>query len=108
MQTKVAAVKKEKKKKGVQEYVVLLSLHHLTITFALLLWVRVVKKSLPVVSPGHAAELDSLQSIVQENGAFHPEEVDLHPVRPACAGAVRQVLPVLRECISFKDGVISV
>lgn len=56
------------------------SANSLTVTFALLLWVGVVKKSLPVMSPGHAAELDSLQAIVQERRAFHPEEVDLHPV----------------------------
>lgn len=60
------------------------------------------------MSPGHAAELDPLEPIVQEHGAFNPEEVDLHPVRPAGAGAIRQVLPVLRECVSYKDEVISV
>lgn len=80
----------------------------LTVTLALLFWVGVVEKSLSVVSPGHAAELDPLQAIFKEKCAFDLEEVDLYPVGPAGAGSVRQVLPVLRECVSFRQWQVSV
>lgn len=52
----------------------------LTVALALLLWVRVVEKSLPIVSPGHAAKLDLLQPVLQRLGVFHLQEADLHPV----------------------------
>lgn len=54
------------------------------------------------MSPGHAAELDSLQAVLQRLGAFNLQEADLHPVRTAGAGAVRQVLPVLGERVALK------
>lgn len=72
----------------------------LTVALALLLRVGVVEQALPVVGPGHAAELDPLQPVLQCHGALHPQEVDLHPVRAAGAGAVCQVLAVLREGVT--------
>lgn len=54
------------------------------------------------MSPGHAAKLDSLQAILHGRGVFNPQEVDLHPVWTTGAGAVRQVLAVLRERIALR------
>lgn len=56
------------------------SLLKLTITLAFLIRVRVVKKSLSVMSPRHAAKLDPLQSVLKQEGIFNPQEVDLYPV----------------------------
>lgn len=74
----------------------------LTVTLALLVGVGVVEKSFPIMSPGHAAKLDSLQAVLQRQGVFNPQEADLHPVWTTGAGAIRQVLPVLRERIALK------
>ncbi len=71
-----------------------------TVTLALLLRIRVIEESLPIVSPGHAAEFDPLQSVLQKYSAVHAQELDLNPVRAARAGAVRQVLAILRERVT--------
>ena len=66
-----------------------------TVALALLHGVGVVEQALAVVGPGHAAELDPLQPVLQGHGTLHPQEADLHPVRAASTGAVGKVLAVL-------------
>jgi len=52
----------------------------LTVALALLLRVGVVEEALAVVRPGHAAELDAMQPVVQRHRPLHPQEAHLHPV----------------------------
>ncbi len=50
-----------------------------TVTLALLLRIRVIEESLPVVSPGHAAEFDPLQSVLQKYSAVHAQRTGSQP-----------------------------
>lgn len=51
-----------------------------TITFPILLWVCVVEHSLPIVGPGHTAELDSFEHIWKLFGTIDFHELDRHPI----------------------------
>lgn len=69
----------------------------LTVTFAFLPRVAVVKDALGIVSPGQAAELHPLQHIGQRSEIVRLHETHRHPVRTAAAQTVRKVFTLLRE-----------
>lgn len=52
----------------------------LTVSFAFLAWIPVVKDALRIVSPGQAAEFDPLQYIRQYSEVIRLHEMHCYPV----------------------------
>lgn len=75
----------------------------LTICFAVLTGVRVVKDSFGVVGPGQAAEFDPIQHVRQLREVIRPHKMDGHPVGAAAAQTVCKVLAVLRQTAHWTE-----
>lgn len=67
----------------------------LTVGFAFLPWVAVVKDALGIMRPGHAAEFNPLQYVGQLGQVIGLDEMDGHPVGTTVAQAIRKVFTLL-------------
>lgn len=67
----------------------------LTVGFAFLPWVAVVKDALGVMRPGQAAEFNPLQFVGQLGQVISLDEVDGYPVRTTAAQPIRKIFTLL-------------
>lgn len=67
----------------------------LTISFAFLAWVAVVKDTLSIVSPGQAAKFNPLQYIRQRGEVIGFHEMHCHPVRTTAAQTICKIFTLL-------------
>lgn len=75
----------------------------LTISFAFLGWVAVVKDTLGIMSPGQAAEFNPLQHIRQFGEIISLHEMDGYPVWTTAAQTVGKVFTLLRQTAHWMD-----
>lgn len=73
----------------------------LTITFSILLGVWIVEHSLPIMGPGHTAELDSFKHIWKLFGTINFHELDCHPVWATGTQTIGKIFTIFAERVTY-------